>query len=95
MGESGGTAGGRRSAIRPHWPNLKISLFSRHPSGDFRVTDYRAYPVGADGHFIGYEPLICADDKDAIEKARRLVVDHDVELWCGERMVIRLRPGTK
>jgi hypothetical protein len=28
--------------------------------------------VGHDGHFNGYEPLICADDAAAIEEAKRL-----------------------
>jgi hypothetical protein len=29
--------------------------------------------------------MVCADDAEAIEKARRLVDDHAVELWSGER----------
>jgi hypothetical protein len=33
------------------------------------MPEYRAYPVGIDGHFIGFEPLVCADDAGAIEKA--------------------------
>jgi hypothetical protein len=55
------------------------------------VAEYRAYTVGRDGHFIGIEPLTCADDSEAIEKAKRLVDGHDVELWSGARLVIRLR----
>jgi hypothetical protein len=54
------------------------------------VAEYRAYTVGHDGHFTGFEPLVCADDTEAIEKARRLVDDHEVELWCGARLVTRL-----
>jgi hypothetical protein len=27
---------------------------------------------------------------EAIEKAQRLVHDRDLELWCGERLVIRI-----
>jgi len=54
------------------------------------MAEYRAYAVGIDGHFIGYEPLICTDDADAIEKATRLVAGHDIELWSGPRLVIRL-----
>ena len=56
---------------------------------------YRAYIVGADGHFVGFEPIVCADDTEAIEKADRLVIDHDVELWCGERLVRHLRVEDK
>ena len=55
------------------------------------MTEYRAYTVGRDGHFNGYEPLICAGDAEAIEKARRLVDRCDVELWSGPRLVIRLK----
>jgi hypothetical protein len=54
------------------------------------MNEYRLYKVGEDGHFIGFEPLICADDAEAIEKAKRLVDGHDVELWSGPRLVIRL-----
>jgi hypothetical protein len=59
------------------------------------MAEYRAYIVGADGHFVGFEPIVCADDTEAIEKADRLVVDNDVELWCGERLVRHLRVEDK
>ena len=51
------------------------------------MAEYRAYAVGRDGHFIGYEPLVCGDDSEAIEKVRRLVDGHDIELWSGERFI--------
>jgi hypothetical protein len=54
------------------------------------MVEYRAYSVGAGGHFVGYELLICRDDAEAIEKAKRLVSGHDIELWSGERLVIRI-----
>jgi hypothetical protein len=50
----------------------------------------RAYTVGADGHFIGFEPLVCRDDGEALAKDKRLVDGHDVELWSGARLVIRI-----
>jgi hypothetical protein len=56
----------------------------------FRVAEYRAYTVGSDGHFVGFEPLICADDAEATEQAKRLVDGCDVELWSGERSIVRL-----
>jgi predicted dinucleotide-binding enzyme len=37
------------------------------------MAEYRIYVVGADGHFVGCEPLVCGDDVEAIEKAKRLV----------------------
>jgi hypothetical protein len=58
--------------------------------GTFGVAEYRAYAVGRDGHFIGFEPLICDDDSQAIEKAERLLDGHDIELWSGDRFVMRL-----
>jgi hypothetical protein len=54
------------------------------------MPDYRAYVVGEDGHFVGYEPLVCPNDAEAIEKAKRLVNGRDVELWSGARFVIKL-----
>jgi hypothetical protein len=59
------------------------------------VAEYRAYTVGSDGHFIGFDPLVCADDAEAIEKAKHLVDGHDVELWSGARLVIQLKPEQK
>ena len=64
-------------------------------SGDPGVAEYRAYVVGHDGHFLRFEALICADDAEAIAKAKRLVDDHDVELWSGERFVTRLEATRK
>ena len=55
------------------------------------MIEYRAFIVGSDGHFAGFDPLICADDAEAIAKAKRLVVDHNVELWSGDRLVTRLK----
>jgi hypothetical protein len=54
------------------------------------VAEYRAYTVARDGHSIGFDSLVCADDAEAIEKAKRLADGHDVELWSGPRLVILL-----
>ena len=59
------------------------------------MTEYRAYTVGSDGHFIGFEPLVCADDAEAIQKTKRFVDGHDVELWSGSRLVVRLEASRK
>ena len=59
------------------------------------VAEYRAYTVGRDGHFIGFEPLVCDDDSQAIEKTTRLVDGHDIELWCADRLVTRLSHDKK
>ena len=59
------------------------------------MEEYRAYFVGRDGHFNGFEPIVCADDAAAIESAKRLVNRHGIELWNGARLVGRLEPMQK
>lgn len=54
------------------------------------MAEYRAYVVGRDGHFLRFESMVCVDDDEATEKAKRLVAGYDVELWSGDRFVIRL-----
>jgi hypothetical protein len=63
---------------------------SRRPIQKRPMGEYRAYAVGLDGHFIGFEPLTSRDDAEAGEKAKRLVEGNDIELWSGERLVIRI-----
>jgi len=45
--------------------------------------------------FVGFEPLVCADDADAIKRAQQLLSSQDIELWCGARFVIRLEHKSK
>jgi hypothetical protein len=59
------------------------------------MAEYRAYTIGIDGHFVRFEPLICRDDGESIVKARRLIAGHDIELWSGDRLVIRLERKSK
>ena len=54
------------------------------------MTHYRAYAVQFDGDFDGYQSLNCADDEDAIVKARQLAERSAIELWSGERFITRL-----
>jgi hypothetical protein len=58
------------------------------------MTEYRAYTVGLDGTSQA-EPLVCRDGGEAIAKAQRLVDGHDVEVWSGDRFVIRLERTQK
>ena len=53
------------------------------------LSEYRAYAVGSDGEFMRVE-MICRDDSEAVAGAKRLAGDGDVELWNGNRFVIRL-----
>jgi hypothetical protein len=72
-----------------------VSKIIASGSGGYGVIEYRAYLVDQDGHFVGLQPMICKDDAEAIEKAQRLVDRFAVELWSGERFVIRLEAKTK
>jgi hypothetical protein len=56
------------------------------------MEEYRAYLLGHDGHFNGYEPLICVDDEAAIAMAKRLVNNYGIEIWNGARLVMCLSP---
>jgi len=51
------------------------------------MAEYRAYLIGSDGHFYDAFPLSCADDAEAIEMAKLLAIDHDVELWQPDRKI--------
>jgi hypothetical protein len=54
------------------------------------MAEYRVFPVGLDGHFVGSRALTCANDAQAIEQAMQLVDGLDVELWSGDCFVTRL-----
>ena len=59
---------------------------------------YRAYIVGIDGHFNSIRTEFLhnhPDDATAIEAAKQLVDDHDIELWDRDRFVGRFSPEAK
>jgi hypothetical protein len=51
------------------------------------MAEYRAYIIGADGHFLRAVQLVCPDDDTARKYAKQLVDGYDVELWDGARKV--------
>ena len=55
-----------------------------------QVNEYRAFTVGDDGHVTGARALVCENDEDATVWVKQLLDGHDIELWSGERFVIRL-----
>ena len=57
------------------------------------MSDYRAYVVGPDGHFIGVHQIAAADQNAALTKAISLLEGHPVELWNGEEYIGTLKPG--
>jgi hypothetical protein len=62
-----------------------------------QVSNYRAYVIGKDGHIASFRAFVSDSDSDATVWAKQLVDGHDVELWSGDRLVIRLsaigKPG--
>lgn len=56
------------------------------------MPEYRAYIIGEDGHIVSAHPLICDDDAAAAEQATAFLVDRSIEIWSGDRFVIRLYP---
>jgi len=54
------------------------------------MSDYRAYFIGRDQHFIGYRIFVCGDDGEAIEQAKEIFEGPTIELWCGARLVTRI-----
>ncbi|MDE2329494.1 MAG: hypothetical protein KGK16_01715 [Bradyrhizobium sp.] len=56
---------------------------------------YRVYVIGKGGHIDGFPHYIeCTDDNEAIQRARRMVDGHSVEIWEGARIVKKLVPET-
>jgi hypothetical protein len=51
------------------------------------MIDYRAYIVGADGHFHSSKTILAEDDDHALKVAKQLVDGHDVELWQLDRKI--------
>jgi hypothetical protein len=51
---------------------------------------YRVYAVGSDGNFAGFKLMICRGDDEAVVKAKRQINGYDMEIWNGNRFVIRL-----
>ena len=52
------------------------------------MAQYRAYVAGCDGRLTGLGVFVCANDDEAMERAKCLLFSPDIELWCGDRLVI-------
>jgi hypothetical protein len=50
---------------------------------------YRLYTFRDDGHFSGVQRIECADEREAVEQARRLVNLQDGEVWERDRFIAR------
>jgi len=57
------------------------------------MAEYRIFTLTKERRIAGPAEVIdCASDKHAVEEAKILMNDHDMEIWQGSRMVMRLRP---
>jgi hypothetical protein len=54
------------------------------------MAQYRAFTIGDDGHFTSYRAFTCVNDAEAIVWAKQLIDGYPVELWSGDRFIIRL-----
>ena len=57
---------------------------------DAAVPNYRAYFVGADGHYAGSREIKVSSDAAAITSAKKMLDGKDIEIWSGLRKIIRL-----
>jgi len=69
---------------RPSYPDWLAKLTIR------KGKRYRAYAVARDGHIMAVKQMICSDDSEALAEAKRLARHSDVEVWNGDRFIIRL-----
>jgi hypothetical protein len=87
------TAHSKRSMSGPNqWAISIIDVGAKRERPDHPRTRsvYQAYAVGSDGNFAGFKLMICRHDDEAVVKAKRLIDDYDIEVWNGDRFVIRL-----
>jgi hypothetical protein len=56
------------------------------------MPEYRIYRLASDGHFWGVPVIVeCAQDQEAIEKARQMVDGLDLEIWEAARLIARFK----
>jgi hypothetical protein len=60
------------------------------------MPEYRIYRMTKGGDISGPADIVeCADEAEALQKARQYIDGYDVELWEGSRLLCRLpRKGT-
>jgi hypothetical protein len=81
-----------------HLSVAESSECSHLTKGAALMPNYRAYIVGIDGPFNSIKAEFRhnhPDDATAIEAAKELADDYDVELWDGDRFLGRFSPEAK
>jgi len=57
------------------------------------MPEYRIYTVKKDGHLAGPPKVVaCLDDEAAVNEAKQLLDELNIEVWQGARVVKRLEP---
>ena len=56
------------------------------------MIEYRAYVIGSDDHIVSATGLVCENDESAIAEVKTFLLDRTIEVWSGDRFVIRLDP---
>jgi hypothetical protein len=55
------------------------------------MTDYRAYVIDGNDRIISAKEIDAGSDGQDLEAAKQYVDGHDVEVWCRDRKVGRLK----
>jgi hypothetical protein len=56
------------------------------------MAEYRAYVIGSDDLIVSATALVCENDEEAIAEVRTFLMERTIEIWSGDRFVIRLSP---
>ena len=49
--------------------------------------EFRAYPVGEDGHLLAPTVIEVDSDEAAVERVKKMLNGRAIELWQGSRMI--------
>jgi hypothetical protein len=55
------------------------------------MTEYRAYLIDENDRIISAKEIRADSDEEALDTARQFVDGRDVEIWCGQRKIGRLK----
>jgi len=72
------------------WLIERLPSALEHEDDVAAVPDYRAYFIGADGHYAGSREINVSNDAAAVTSAKKMLDGKDIEIWSGLRKIIRL-----
>ncbi|ARQ00323.1 hypothetical protein [Pseudorhodoplanes sinuspersici] len=59
------------------------------------MRDYRAYPIGNDGHVLPPTVITAEDDRAAIAQTKAILNEKPIEVWDRSRLVARLEKSSQ